>query len=81
MIGPAIFPSGDPPAQPSLGPSEATFADYGVTAPMSAAVISVEGHGTTEFQLYFTRCPPGRDGLFQQATILLTSSEAFNPVR
>ena len=39
----------------AVGSSEVVFSDYGVTAPTSAAVISVEDHGIIEFQLYFTR--------------------------
>ena len=39
----------------AVGSSDVIFSDFGVTAPMSAAVISVEDHGTMEFQLYFTR--------------------------
>ena len=39
----------------AVGSSEVVFSDFGVTAPMSAAVISVEDHGIMEFQLYFTR--------------------------
>ena len=38
-----------------VGSSEVVFSDYGVTAPTSAAVISVEDHGVMEFQLYFSR--------------------------
>ena len=39
----------------AVGSSEVLFGDYGVTAPTSASVISVEDHGTMEFLLYFTR--------------------------
>ena len=38
-----------------VGESPIVFADYGVTAPSSLAVISVEDHGIIELQLYFTR--------------------------
>ena len=38
-----------------VGSSEVVFSDYGVPTPRSAAVISVEGHGIMEFQLYFIR--------------------------
>ncbi len=39
----------------AVGSSEVVFGDYGVTAPTSASVISVEDHGVMEFLLYFTR--------------------------
>ncbi|MCY4368625.1 MAG: hypothetical protein OXF41_04195 [bacterium] len=39
----------------AVGSSDVVFSDFGVTAPMSAAVISVEDHGIMEFQLFFTR--------------------------
>jgi polyisoprenoid-binding protein YceI len=32
-----------------------TFADYGVQAPTSFAVVSIEDHGTMELQLFFTK--------------------------
>ena len=38
-----------------VGSSEVVFGDYGVTAPTSPSVISVEDHGIMEFQLYFVR--------------------------
>lgn len=38
-----------------VGSAEVIFSDYGVTAPTSIAVISVEDHGIMEFQLFFTR--------------------------
>ena len=38
-----------------VGSAPVTFSDYGVTAPTSIAVISVEDHGIMEFQLFFTR--------------------------
>ena len=38
-----------------VGSSEVVFSDYGVTAPTSPSVISVEDHGIMEFQLYFER--------------------------
>ena len=38
-----------------VGAAAVTFSDYGVPAPMSVAVISVEDHGIMEFQLFFTR--------------------------
>ncbi len=38
-----------------VGSAEVIFSDYGVTAPASVAVISVEDHGIMEFQLFFTR--------------------------
>ena len=38
-----------------VGSAAVTFSDYGVTAPTSIAVISVEDHGIMEFQLFFTR--------------------------
>ena len=39
----------------AVGSSEVVFVDHGVTAPTSAAVISVEDHGIIEVQLYFAR--------------------------
>ena len=39
----------------AAGSSEVVFSDYGVTAPTSLSVISVEDHGVMEFLLYFTR--------------------------
>ena len=39
----------------AVGSTEVVFSDYGVTAPTSRAVISVEDHGIMEFQLFFTR--------------------------
>lgn len=39
----------------AVGSTEVLFSDYGVTAPTSASVISVEDHGIMEFQLFFTR--------------------------
>ena len=38
-----------------VGSTEVVFSDYGVTAPTSRAVISVEDHGVMEFQLFLTR--------------------------
>ena len=38
-----------------VGSSEVVFSDYGVTAPTSRSVISVEDHGIMEFQLILTR--------------------------
>ena len=38
-----------------IGSTDVVFSDYGVTAPTSRAVISVEDHGIMEFQLFFTR--------------------------
>ena len=38
-----------------VGSSEVLFADYGVTAPTSRSVISVEDHGVMEFQLFLKR--------------------------
>lgn len=38
----------------AVGSSRIVFADYGVSVPNSANVISVEDHGVIEFQLYFT---------------------------
>ncbi|MDE0137494.1 MAG: YceI family protein [bacterium] len=38
-----------------VGSAPVTFSDYGVTAPTSIAVISVEDHGIMEFQLFFAR--------------------------
>ncbi|MXY77841.1 MAG: YceI family protein [Acidimicrobiia bacterium] len=38
-----------------VGSAPVIFSDYGVTAPMSVAVISVEDHGIMEFQLFFAR--------------------------
>lgn len=38
-----------------VGSAPVIFSDYGVTAPTSIAVISVEDHGIMEFQLFFTR--------------------------
>lgn len=38
-----------------VGSAPVIFSDYGVTAPTSVAVISVEDHGIMEFQLFFTR--------------------------
>ena len=38
-----------------VGSAEVVFSDYGVTAPTSRAVISVEDHGIMEFQLFLTR--------------------------
>ena len=38
-----------------VGSAPVIFSDFGVTAPMSVAVISVEDHGIMEFQLFFTR--------------------------
>ena len=38
-----------------VGSAEVVFGDYGVTAPKSGSVISVEEQGVMEFQLYFTR--------------------------
>ena len=38
-----------------VGSSEVVFSDYGVTAPTSRSVISVEDHGIMEFQLFLTR--------------------------
>ncbi len=31
------------------------FADYGISAPNSFAVVSIEDHGIMELQLFFTR--------------------------
>ena len=39
----------------AVGSAEVVFSDYGVIAPTSRAVISVEDHGIMEFQLFFTR--------------------------
>ena len=39
----------------TVGSSDVTFSDYGVTAPTAPIVVSVEDHGIMEFQLYFTR--------------------------
>ena len=36
------------------GSLEVAFADYGIQAPNSFAVLSVEDHGTMELQLLFT---------------------------
>ena len=38
-----------------VGSTEVVFSDYGVSAPTSPSVISVEDHGIMEFQLFFTR--------------------------
>ena len=38
-----------------IGSTDVVFSDYGVTAPTSRAVISVEDHGIMELQLFFTR--------------------------
>jgi len=38
-----------------VGSAAVIFSDYGVDAPTSAAVISVEDHGIMEFQLFLTR--------------------------
>ena len=38
-----------------VGSAPVIFSDYGVTAPTSVAVISVEDHGIMEFQLFFTK--------------------------
>jgi polyisoprenoid-binding protein YceI len=38
-----------------VGSAPVIFSDYGLTAPTSVAVISVEDHGIMEFQLFFTR--------------------------
>jgi len=38
-----------------VGSAPVIFSDYGVTAPTSIAVISVEDHGIIEFQLFLTR--------------------------
>ena len=38
-----------------VGSAAVIFSDYGVTAPTSVAVISVEDRGVMEFQLFFTR--------------------------
>lgn len=38
-----------------VGSAPVIFSDYGVAAPTSIAVISVEDHGIMEFQLFFTR--------------------------
>jgi len=38
-----------------VGSAPVIFSDYGVTAPTSVAVISVEDHGIMEFQLFFAR--------------------------
>ena len=38
-----------------VGSAPVIFSDYGVTAPTSVAVISVEDHGIMEFQLFFSR--------------------------
>ena len=38
-----------------VGSLDLTFADYGVSVPTSPAVVSVDDHGTLEFQLLLTR--------------------------
>ncbi|MEX1126832.1 MAG: hypothetical protein WEE53_14320, partial [Acidimicrobiia bacterium] len=36
------------------GSTELLFADYGVNTPTAPVVLSVEDHGTLEFQLWFS---------------------------
>ena len=38
-----------------VGSTEIEFADYNIEQPRSAAVLSVEDHGTLELQLTFTK--------------------------
>ena len=38
-----------------VGSTDLTFSDYGVTMPRAPVVLSVEDHGSIEFQLFFTR--------------------------
>ncbi len=38
-----------------VGSTPFTFADYGMTAPAAPVVLSVDDHGTIEFQLFLTK--------------------------
>jgi polyisoprenoid-binding protein YceI len=42
-----------------VGSTNIVFADYGIAQPVSMSVVSIEDHGTLEYQLLFGKAEPG----------------------